>query len=154
MNDIKRKKELIRKNKITNLCKIWINNNIIISKENFLEIQETLLLQNKIMSKLDEMDNKNISNVYSEQEIDIISIFMEYIINNIESNKEYIFFAEEAIETGGIILNGKTIIENRIFILKESGFSRCECSIFLCTLNAENGVCLWSGEYDNHIYVW
>ena len=146
--------ELKRKNKIAVLCKLWMNNNIQISINDFLQVDETLCIQNKILNKLHIMDNKHESNVYIEKEIDIISIFTDYIINNININKSYVFFVKDATKIGGLILGGDTIINKHEFIIKESEFFDKGCSIFFCTLHAESGVCLWRGEYDSRIYVW
>lgn len=154
MDKKRRIQELKRKNEITNLCRVWMNNDIIISMNNFLEIQETLHLQTKILNKLDEMDSNNISIIYQEQEINIISTFTKELINNIDKNREYVFFVRGATKTGGLVLSGNIIIEKREFIIKESEIFNNGCSIFFSSLNAERGVCLWKGEYDNRIYVW
>ena len=49
---------------------------------------------------------------------------------------------------------GKTIIEKYQFIIRESEIYNKGCSIFFCSLNADQGVCLWKGEYDSRFYVW
>lgn len=122
--------------------------------DNFLKIQETIHLQSKILNKLDKMDSDNTSIIYQEQEINIISAFTEELINNIDNNKEYAFFVRGATEIGGLVLSGNIIIEKSEFIIKESEIFNNGCSIFFSSLNAESGVCLWRGEYDNRIYVW
>lgn len=154
MDRKKRIQELKRKNEIINLCRVWMNNDITISMNNFLETQETLCLQSKILDKLDEMDSNNTSIIYREQEINIISTFTEELINNIDNNKEYVFFVRGVTKLGGLVLSGNIIIEKREFIIKESEIFDNGCSIFFSSLNAESGVCLWRGEYDNRIYVW
>lgn len=154
MDRKKRIQELKRKNEITNLCGVWRNNDITISMDNFLKIQETIHLQSKILNKLDKMDSDNTSIIYQEQEINIISAFTEELINNIDNNKKYAFFVRGATEIGGLVLSGNIIIEKSEFIIKESEIFNNGCSIFFSSLNAESGVCLWKGEYDNRIYVW
>lgn len=154
MDRKKRIQELKRKNEITNLCRVWMNNDITISMDNFLKIQDTLHLQSKILNKLDKMDSDNTSIIYQEQEINIISAFTEELINNIDNNKEYAFFVRGATEIGGLVLSGNIILEKSEFIIKESEIFNNGCSIFFSSLNAESGVCLWKGEYDNRIYVW
>ncbi len=154
MDRKKRIQELKRKNKITNLCRIWMDNNITISMDNFLGIQQTLHLQSKILNKLDKMDSDNASIIYQKHEKNILSVFTEELINNIKNNKEYVFFVRGANEIGGIILSGNIIIEKCEFIIKESEIFNKGCSIFFTSLNAERGICLWEGEYDNRIYVW
>lgn len=146
--------KLKRKNEITNLCKTWINNGIFISMDNFLEIQETLHLQSKILDRLDKMDMDDTSIIYQEQEINIISVFKEKLVNNLDNNKEYIFFVRGATKIGGLVLKGNIIIEKSEFVIKESEIFNNGCSIFFSLLNAESGICLWKGEYDNRIYVW
>lgn len=154
MDRKKRIQELKRKNEIINLCRVWMNNDITISIDNFLKIQETLHLQSKILNKLNEIDSHNESIIYQEQEINILSAFTEELINNIDNNKEYAFFVRGATKIGGLVLNGNVIIEKSEFIIKESEIFNNGCSIFFSLLNAESGVCLWKGEYDNRIYVW
>ena len=154
MDRKKRIQELKRKNEITNLCGVWRNNDITISMDNFLKIQETIHLQSKILNKLDKMDSDNTSIIYQEQEINIISAFTEELINNIDNNKKYAFFVRGATEIGGLVLSGNIIIEKSEFIIKESEIFNNGCSIFFSSLNAESGVCLWKGEYENRIYVW
>lgn len=154
MDKKKRIQELKRKSEITNLCKVWMNNDITISIDNFLETQETLHLQSKILDKLDEMDSDNTCIIYQEQEINIISVFTEELINNIDNTKEYVFFVRGATKIGGLVLSGNIIIEKSEFIIKESEIFNNGCSIFFSSLNSESGVCLWKGEYDNRIYVW
>lgn len=120
----------------------------------FLEIQETLLLQNKVLKKLDEMDNNNTSIIYQGNEKNMISVFEKTLIDYIKNDEKYVFFVKEVTKIGGLVLNGKTIIENYQFIIKESEIFNKGCSIFFCSLNAERGVCLWKGEYDSRFYVW
>lgn len=154
MDKKKRIQELKRKNEITNLCKVWRNNDISISIDNFIGTQETLHLQKKILDKLDEMDRENTSIIYQEQAIDIVSAFTEELINNIDNSKKYVFFVRGVTEIGGLVLSGNVIVEKSEFIIKESEIFNNGCSIFFSTLNAENGICLWKGEYDKRIYVW
>ncbi len=154
MDKKKRIQELKRKNEITNLCKVWMNNDISISMNNFLEISQTLQIQSKILDKLDEMDRNNTSIIYQKQEIDIISAFTKELINNIDNSKEYVFFVRGATKIGAIVLSGNIIMEKCEFIIKESEIFNNGCSIFFSSLNAESGICLWKGEYDNRIYVW
>lgn len=146
--------ELKRKNAITNLCKIWKDNGINISIVNFLEIEETLFLQDKIISRLDEMDSQNTSNIYRKDEMNVESVYIQTLVNNIYSRKDYVFFAREATKIGGIILQGDVIIEKKEFIVKEAELFHRGCCIFLSSLNAERGICLWKGEYDIRIYAW
>jgi len=154
MDKKKRIQELKRKNEIINLCREWMNNDIKISMNNFLETQQTLHIQSKILDKLDEMDRDNTSIICQKQEIDIISVFTKEIINNIDNSKEYVFFVRGATKIGGIVLSGNIIVEKCEFIIKESEFFNNGCSIFFSFLNVESGICLWKGEYDNRIYVW
>lgn len=154
MDKKKRIQELKRKNEITNLCRVWMNNDISISMDNFLEIQETLHLQKKILDKLDEMDSDNTSIIYQEPEINIISAFTEELINNIDNKKKYVFFVRGVTKIGGLVLSGNIIVGKSEFIIKESEIFNNGCSIFFSSLNAESGICLWKGEYDNRIYVW
>jgi len=146
--------ELRRKNEIANLCKVWLDNGILISIDNFLALQETMLLQKIILDKLDEIDSQNLCDVYDNQRTDIIVKFSAYIKEHININKEYVFFIKGVTKIGGLILDGKTVIENQEFILKESEFFNQGCSIFFCTRDGESGICLWRGEYDYRIYVW
>ena len=92
--------------------------------------------------------------VYSDQETNIISIFTEELINNIDNNKKYVFFIKGVDKIGGLVLSGKIIKENAEFIIGESEIFDRGCNIFFSSLNAENGICLWKGEYDSRIYVW
>lgn len=154
MDKKKRIQELKRKNEIINLCREWMNNDITISMNNFLETQQTLHIQSKILEKLDEMDSDNTSIICQKQGIDIISVFTKEIINNIDNSKEYVFFVRGATKIGGIVLSGNIIVEKCEFIIKESEFFNNGCSIFFSFLNVESGICLWKGEYDNRIYVW
>ncbi len=154
MDKKKRIQELKRKNEIINLCREWMNNDITISMNNFLETQQTLHIQSKILDKLDEMDSDNTSIICQKQEIDIISVFTKEIINNIDNSKEYVFFVRGATKIGAIVLSGNIIVEKCEFIIKESEFFNNGCSIFFSFLNVESGICLWKGEYDNRIYVW
>ncbi len=154
MDKKKRIQELKRKNEITNLCRVWMNNDISISMDNFLGTQETLHLQKRILDKLDEMDSDNTSIIYQEPEINIISAFTEELINNIDNNKKYVFFVRGVTKIGGLVLRGNIIVEKSEFIIKESEIFNNGCSIFFSSLNAESGICLWKGEYDNRIYVW
>lgn len=155
MDRKKRIEELRRKNVITNLCNTWIDNGINISIENFLGIEETQSLQNKILSKIDEMNFQDASNIYALDEMNIVSVYIKELVNNIDSRKDYVFFAREATKIGGIILQGNVLIEKKEFIVKESElFFNRGCCIFLCSLNAERGICLWKGEYDIRIYIW
>ena len=154
MDNKKRIQALKRKNQITNLCKEWMNFDVVITMENFLEIEETLLLQGKILRKLDEMDSNKTSIIYQGNEKDLISAFEEMLINNVNNDEKYVFFVKGVTKIGGLILSGKIIIEKYQFIIKESEIFNNGCNIFFCSLNGENGVCLWKGEYDIRIYVW
>lgn len=155
MDNKKRIQELKRKNQISNLCKEWTSFDILITMENFLEIEETLLLQSNILKKLDEMDSNNTCVIYQGKQEDILSDFKEKLINNINVDEKYVFFVKEVTKMGGLILDGKIIIEKYQFIIKESEFFNNGCSIFFSSMkNAEKGICLWKGEYESRIYVW
>lgn len=154
MIDRERLKELKRKNAISNVCKRWKNNDISINLEDFLDIKETIYLQDIIMKKLEEMDRDNMSIVYEEQEPNILSIFQETLISNIDRSETYVFFKNEAVETGGIKLKGITIEKKLEFIMSESEFYYNGCSVFFSSINGDKGICIWMGEYDNRIYVW
>lgn len=154
MDNKKRIQELRRKNQITNLCKEWINFDVLITMDDFLEIEETLLLQSNILGKLDEMDRNNTSIIYQGDGQDVMSAFKKLLLKNVESDEEYVFFVKEATKIGGLILKGKTVSENYQFIIKESEIFYNGCSIFFSSKNAEKGICLWKGEYDSRIYVW
>lgn len=154
MDDKKRMQELKRKNQITNLCKEWVNFDVLITMDDFLQVQETLLLQSKILEKLDEMDNNNTSIIYQGNEKNAIAAFEKILIDYIKNDEEYVFFIKEVTKIGGLVMSGKEIIEKYQFIVKESEIFNKGCSIFFCSLNAERGVCLWKGEYDIRFYVW
>ena len=154
MDNKKRIQELKRKNQITNLCKEWANFDVIITMDDFLVVQDTLLLQDKILRKLDEMDNNKTSIIYQESENNMITAFEKTLIDYIKNNEKYVFFVKEVTKIGGLVLSGKTIIEKYQFIIRESEIYNKGCSIFFCSLNADQGVCLWKGEYDSRFYVW
>lgn len=154
MDNKNRIQELRRKSQRTYLCKEWERFNVQITMDDFLEVQDTLRLQDKILSKLDEMDNDNTSIIYQGNEKDMIFAFQKMIIHYIEDNDKYVFFVKDVNKIGGLVLNGKTISENYQFIVKESEFFNKGCSIFFCSLNMDKGICLWKGEYDTRFYFW
>lgn len=154
MDNKKRIQELRRKNQITNLCKEWLNFDVLITMADFLDVEETLLLQSDILDKLDEMDRNNTSIIYQGNEQDAMSAFKELLIKTVKNDEKYVFFVKGATKIGGLILKGKTVSENYQFIIKESEIFHNGCSIFFSSINAEKGICLWRGEYDSRIYAW
>lgn len=150
----KRMQELRRKNQITNLCKEWMTFGVLITMDDFLEVDETLLLQSNIFKKLDEMDRNNTSIIYQGDAQGVMDAFKELLIKNLKNNGKYIFFVRGAAKIGALVLDGKTIKENHQFIVMESELFHNGCSIFFASINTEKGICLWKGEYDSRIYVW
>lgn len=145
--------ELRKKNAIKHMCEKWSDKGIFITEDEFLETETTSSIQEKILKKLDEMDDKKNCYIYSRN-IDIISIYEEYLVKNIDMNEQYVFFSRDAQKIGGLILIGKTIIEKRKFLLNETELFEMGCTIFICTEDVKKGICLWKGEYDFMIYVW
>lgn len=152
MVDKMRMIELKRKNAITNMCKEWKEYNIDISIDNYLEVYQTLQLQENIITELDELDRNNKSIICSES--DISFDFIKYLNKNIHKESEYVFFEAGATKIGALQLRGDVILEKIDFLIQESEFFNGGCSIFFCSSNMDNGICLWRGEYDNRIYVW
>lgn len=154
MDKLIRLQELRRKNQITNLCKEWMENGIYVSVDNFIGLEETLVIQDKIIAKLDEIDRKETSVVIPREENLWFVKYEEILIENILSNEEYIFFTRDALKIGGLCLKGEIILEKMDFIINESEMHNFGCSVFLCTKNAQKGFCLWKSEYDYRIYIW
>ncbi len=152
MNNKTRMLELKRKNAITNMCKEWGEHSIDISIDDYLELHQTLQLQEYIITELDELDKKNKSIVCSES--DSISEFITYLNKYICKECEYVFFEAEATKIGALRLKGKEILEKSDFIIQKSEVFNGGCSIFFCSNSMEKGICLWRGEYDNRIYIW
>ena len=167
MDKKERIKELRRKNALIQLCNDWKKNDISISLDNFLDLNETAYINNKIMDILHEMDENNKSIVYEKKSI---KEYKQKILLYLDDKEKYIFFVKESCEYGAMILSGKVLKDNIEFILSESELlkdnveyvsseselsynGRC-CGIFCCSQNAEKGICLWHSEYDDRIYIW
>jgi len=154
MDRKERIKALKRKNAITNLCKIWEKNGILITPEDFLDVEETLDIQKIILNKMYELDNGGFSEIYKKDERNIVGIYTEKLRNSINDDCTYVFFVRNPIDYGGIVLTGEVLKKNIDFIVSESEFYFNICCIFCCSIKKECGVCLWSGEYDYRIYIW
>lgn len=152
MDNKTRMLEIKRKNAITNMCKEWSEHNIDISIDNYLGVHQTLQLQEYIITKLDELDKNNKSILCSES--DIISEFAKYLDKYIHKEREYIFFEAGSTKIGALQLKGEKIVKKRDFIIQKSEVFNGGCSIFFCSNNVDNGICLWRGEYDGRIYIW
>ena len=144
--------ELKRKNTISNMSKEWKKESINIEITDFLEVQETLQLQEKILKKLEEMDENN--NCIICQEDDFLTQYTQILLSNINEEQIYVFFVGEANEIGALLLKGGVILEKYSYIIKNSGLFNMGCSIFFCSINMESGICFWKGEYDKRIYIW
>lgn len=147
-------KELKRKNAITNLCKIWKEEGIVVTYDDFLDIDETFSIQEIIINKMNELDEADLSNKYTKEENDIVKIYTQSMLNSLKSDTEYCFFVRNPSEYGCVKLKGEILKRNIKFLIKESEFYYNSCSIFCYSRNDEVGICLWSGEYDYRIYVW
>lgn len=152
MDNKERILELKRKNAITNMCKEWREHSIDISIDDYLDVHQTLQLQEYIITELDELDKNNKSILCNES--DIISEFIKYLNMNIRKECKYIFFEAGATKIGALQLKGEEILEKRDFIIQKSEIFNGGCSIFFCSNSMENGICLWRGEHDNRIYIW
>lgn len=147
-------KELKRKNRNSLICKAWNEKGINISLENFLDLNETLYIQKEIINKLDEMDEHNESAVNVKDRERTIIKYKEELKRSINKKGEYIFFINESTIYGAVILTGKTILDNIDYIISESELMSNSCSIFCCSNDVKNGICVWSAEYDDRIYTW
>lgn len=144
--------ELKRKNTISNMSKEWKKESINIEINDFLEVQETLQLQDKILKKLEEMDANNTCII--SQEDDFLAEFTQMLLSKINEEQIYAFFIGEANEIGALLLKGDVILEKYSYIIRKSELFNIGCSIFFCGINMESGICFWKGEYDNRIYIW
>lgn len=144
--------ELKRKNAITNMCKEWREHSIDISIDDYLDVYQTLQLQEGIIVELDKLDRNNKSLICSES--NVVLEFMKYLKKKIHKECKYIFFEAGATKIGALKLSGKDILEKSDFVIQKSEFFDGGCSIFFCSYSMDNGICLWRGEYDSRIYVW
>lgn len=154
MDREERIKELKRKNRNCLICKSWEEKGISISLDDFLDLNETLYIQKRIINKLDEMDEHKECVVNVKDKEQTIKKYKEALKRSININEEYLFYIKESTIYGAVILAGKTILDNIDFIISESELLNDSCCIFCCTKNAKIGICVWSGEYDDRIYVW
>lgn len=154
MDRKERIEELKRKNRNCLICKAWKEKGINISLDDFLDLNETLNTQKRIIKKLDEMDEHKKSDANVKDKEQTIKKYKEELKRCININEEYIFYIKESTRYGAVILAGKAILDNIDYIISESELLNDSCSIFCCTKNVKTGICVWSGEYDDRIYVW
>ena len=112
--------ELKRKNTISNMCKEWKKESINIEITDFLEVQETLQLQKKILKKLEEMDANNTCIIC--QEDDFLTQYIQILLSNINEEQIYIFFVGEANEIGALLLKGGLYWKNTVISLRIQNF--------------------------------
>lgn len=150
--DKTRLNEVKRRNEILYICKEWWNRGIEITIEDFYDLQTTLQLQDDIIAKLDELDTqkKYILCDYNEGTKDFINHASEVICQSMN----YTFFEANATKVGAINLSGNIILNNIEYIISKSELFYGGCSIFICSSDLDNGVCLWRGEYDSRVYFW
>lgn len=153
MSNQERLKELKRKNNNQIVCSKWNNNGLILSVEDFIDVEKTLKVQEIILKKLDDIDECEQSEIYND-EADVLIRYRVKVLSNINENDEYIFFEKDAVKNGAVKLKGSIIKEKIDFLINESEFMNDCCSIFLCDSQAEMGICLWASEYDYRIYIW
>lgn len=146
--------ELKRKNRNSSICKAWKEKGISISLDDFLDLNETLNIQKRILNKLDEMDEHKESVVNVKDKEQTIKKYNEELKSCINKKEDYIFFIKESTKYGAVIISGKTILDNIDYIISESELLNDSCSIFCSTMNVKSGICVWSGEYDDRIYAW
>lgn len=154
MDRKERIKELKRKNRNCSICKEWKEKGISISSNDFLDLNETLYIQKRIIDKLDEMDEYKESVINVKDKEQTIKKYKEELKRCIKIKEEYLFYIKESTIYGAVILAGKTILDNIDYIISESELLNDSCCIFCCTKNVKAGICVWSGEYDDRIYVW
>ena len=154
MNRKERIKELKRKNRNCSICKAWKENGISISLDDFLDLNETINIQKKVIGKLDEMDASNTCIICNKEKDQTIKKYKEELKRCVNIKEKYIFYIKESTVYGAVILVGKILLDNIDFIISESELLNDACCILCCTKNIEIGICVWSGEYDDRIYVW
>ncbi len=145
--------EAQRRNKRLLLIKEWNSEGYKLSERDFFTMDLTLEINSKIMDTIRQFDleNKYIP-VNHEGAADLYKYELQ---NNIDIKKNYIFFESNAIEIGGIQIDGTSLLSKKNFFISKSGLKQKNgCSIFICTTDMKTGVCLWKGEYDTRIYVW
>lgn len=64
---------------------------VLITMDDFLDVEETLLLQSDILDKLDEMDRNNTSIIYRGNEQDAMSAFKELLIKTVKNDEKLSF---------------------------------------------------------------
>ena len=146
--------ELIRKNRNCSICKERKEKGISVSLDNFLDLNETLRIQKKIMNKMDGLDEHNESIISLKNKEQTIKKYKVELKRYINIKEEYIFYIKESTVYGAILLAGKTLLDNIDYIISESELLNDSCCIFCCTPNVDFGICVWAGEYDDRIYIW
>ncbi|MBE5920331.1 MAG: hypothetical protein E7272_10885 [Pseudobutyrivibrio ruminis] len=110
MSNQERLKELKRKNNNQSVCSKWNNNGLILSVEDFIDVEKTLKVQEIILKKLDDIDECEQSEIYND-EADVLIRYRAKVLSNINENDEYIFFEKDAVKNGAVKLKGSIIKE-------------------------------------------
>ena len=144
--------EVKRRNQKLQTCKEWENNGIKISVDDFYDLHTTFQLQEEIIAKLDKLDNQKKYIICKNKEE--LEEFLNYASKVICKSMKYVFFAANSTMLGALKLQGNVISGNIEYVISKSEFLNGGCSIFICSCDLENGVCLWRGEYDSKVYFW
>lgn len=125
-----------------------------IKLDDFISLNDTKILQEKVFSIMADMDTKN------EFLISPLNVSYEKIL---EDNKQYfeqkagdkiVFFHHDALDIGAIELNVRTVLKNISYIVAESEMGVRGCRILLVSRDVKYGLCLWRGEYEIKLYKW
>lgn len=125
-----------------------------ITIDDFISMDDTIQLQNKILWRMDEMDKKEKS-LKEPINASYASLFkMNCDIFSKYNDAKVIFFHRQAIDIGAIEISVSSIMKNIDYIILTSEMYEYGCSIFLVSQDMRFGLCLWKSEYNFTIYKW
>lgn len=152
------RKERIRNLQIKNSRKLLYKklNTVLddIKLDDFISLNDTKKLQEKVFSIMAEMDAKN------EFLIAPLDVSYEKILKDIKqyfeqkAGDKIVFFHHDALDIGAIELNIRTVLNNISYIVSESEMGVRGCRILLVSKDVKYGLCLWRGEYEIKLYKW
>lgn len=153
------RKERIKKLQQRNLRKLLYQEMCIVFKNleinDFITLDETIDLQNKIITLMDNMDSDKVSMktpIGESTHQDLLKVNLDVLHNH--HKDKLIFYHMKSMEIGAIEINVGEAIDNIDYLLSVSEMCERGCSIFLVEKEMKFGLCLWVSEYDITVYKW
>lgn len=125
-----------------------------INVDNFVSLENTVELTEKILKRMEYMDERKLS-VKKPLDYSFEKLFKENMDTLLKkSQQNIVFFHYLSSEIGAIEIKISSMIKNIDYILSISEMNKWACDVFAVSKDMRFGLCIWRTEYEFILYKW